>query len=74
MASPVCTLCFRHNHRRSLLRTCWVTIQYPHAVALPTPNYPAPHSWMASYIATMLAVGLIGWTLWQGPQIQRAPR
>jgi hypothetical protein len=29
---------------------------------------------MVSYMATMFAVGLTGWRLWQGAQIQRALR
>lgn len=33
-----------------------------------------PTSWIVSYIATMFSVGLTGWRLWQGAQIQRAPR
>ena len=35
---------------------------------------PAPCSHIVSYIATMFAVGLTGWMLWHGPQIQRASR
>ena len=33
-----------------------------------------PDLWMASYMATMFSVGLTGWRLWQGAQIQRASR
>ena len=57
------------EHEYALAKKLTAMLVFPryglHLLPLPAPHQAA-HSWTASYSARILAVGVLGWRLWQG--------